>query len=210
MPLSAVRRFLKPPDPAKIPDFPRSKLIVQTVVTLAFLGILAIFYARAVGVDLFAHWRFNLISVLAGIGTLVLVIAARKMLYKWLIADPRRKPSKIIPKTWDELPSWIIVSASAGFWEELVYRGTLYKFVAYYANSFTIAFVVSCLAFAAVHLYQGVRGFLFILGLAVVIQWLVNFTGTLYIAMAAHFIYDVIVGILKILEEKKGLIDAPT
>ena len=204
LPASALKQFFKPrlgPNP----DDPalRAKLVKQTILMMAFFGVLAILVADKERIRLFGPYVFREIDVLAGTVLFLTSFLMRAALLGWLAGDPRRKPSLIAPKSWAQFPLWIVVSASAGFWEEIIYRGALFHILVNLTNSIPFAFVFTSLAFASVHLRRGLRSGLFILVFASAVQWLVAFTGTLYIAMVVHFVYDVLVGVTVILAEQR-------
>lgn len=204
LPAGVLKQYIKPregPDPDDPPS--RSKLIRQTILTLVFIGLLAVAATETEGVHLFGVYHFREVDFFAGEIAFFSFFALRAILSRWIVKDPRRKQSRVVPKTWAQFPIWILVSASAGFWEEIIFRGALYQFLVRYSNSIAFAFGFTCLVFAVVHLKQGLRSGLFILFLAAGIQWLVAFTGTLYVAMVVHFLYDLLVGVTVILAEKR-------
>jgi len=98
-----------------------------------------------------------------------------------------------LPKTRTELRWFNRVAFSAGICEEILYRGYLIWYIALFTGSIPALFL-SSIAFGIAHSYQGpgnaVRcGFL---GLWLGTIYLI--TGTLWIPMLTHFLYDVIGG----------------
>jgi membrane protease YdiL (CAAX protease family) len=57
--------------------------------------------------------------------------------------------------------------------------------------SFVLAAVVSAAAFAAVHYPQGAKSMGWVFAIGLVMQAVVLATGTLYVAMGVHAVYDV-------------------
>jgi membrane protease YdiL (CAAX protease family) len=62
-------------------------------------------------------------------------------------------------------------------------------------GSLAAAVIVSAIAFAAVHAPQGLAGVVYVFAIALLHQALVLFTGTLLLAIAVHFAYDVLAGL---------------
>lgn len=101
---------------------------------------------------------------------------------------------KITPNTRRELALFMAMSLSAGFWEELVYRGFLIWFLMPLAG-FAGAVVISALIFGLAHLYQGIRGFLTSAVLGLVFAALYLLSASLWWLMAVHAVIDIAGGI---------------
>ena len=95
-----------------------------------------------------------------------------------------------------DLGPWFLVSAAAGFVEEIVYRGVMWVLLTRLTGSGTIAAVVCVIAFVLAHGGRGWQRLIVIGALAVVFHALVRLTGTLYLAMALHILYDFIAGVI--------------
>lgn len=89
---------------------------------------------------------------------------------------------------------WVGLSLSAGIGEELVWRGVLPALVAAVTGSLALGIVLSVISFALAHAIQGIRSVLAIAGIAAAFHALVFISGSLYVAMVVHFVYDVIAG----------------
>jgi membrane protease YdiL (CAAX protease family) len=96
---------------------------------------------------------------------------------------------KITPNTPGELALFMLMSLSAGVWEELVYRGFLVWFLMPLAGV-AGAIVISALIFGLAHLYQGVRGFVASTVLGLIFGGLYLFTASLWWLMAVHAVID--------------------
>jgi membrane protease YdiL (CAAX protease family) len=101
---------------------------------------------------------------------------------------------KITPNTPGELALFMLMSLSAGVWEELVYRGFLVWFLVPLIG-LCGAVVISALIFGLAHLYQGIRGFVTsgIIGLIFAAFYLL--TASLWWLMAVHAVMDIAGGI---------------
>ena len=107
-------------------------------------------------------------------------------------------PVSILPRTPLELAAWIMMSATAGFCEELIFRGYLTQQFAAFTNSKTLAIAIQGLAFGLAHGYQGrimivltIYGWLF----GVFASW----RKSLRPGMMAHGIQDTLGGLLAFL-----------
>jgi membrane protease YdiL (CAAX protease family) len=84
-----------------------------------------------------------------------------------------------------------VVSLAAGIAEETAYRGVLVVLLASVTASFVVAALLSAAAFAIVHYPQGAKSVGWVFAIGLVMQALVSATGTLYVAMGVHAVYDV-------------------
>jgi membrane protease YdiL (CAAX protease family) len=115
---------------------------------------------------------------------------------------------KITPNTAGELSLFMVMSLTAGVWEELVYRGFLIWFLVP-LTGFTGAVLLSALIFGLAHLYQGIRGFVTTTGIGLVFAALYLVTGSLWWLMIVHAVIDIAGGIttfeLKRIAARRGL-----
>lgn len=115
---------------------------------------------------------------------------------------------KITPNTKCELSLFMLMSLTAGVWEELVYRGFLIWFLVPLVG-LAGAVVISALIFGVGHLYQGITGLVTttIIGLAFAALYL--FTASLWWLMVVHAAMDVAGGLttfqLKRVAARRGL-----
>ena len=116
---------------------------------------------------------------------------------------------KITPNTHGELALFMVMSFTAGVWEELVYRGFLIWFLVPLAG-LTGAALISALIFGLAHLYQGVRGLVSTTGIGLIFAVLYLLTGSLWWLMVVHAVMDIAGGIttfqLKRVAAHRGLI----
>ena len=103
---------------------------------------------------------------------------------------------RLLPRTSTERALFVLLSISAGVGEELAFRGFLIPALQMASGSTALAVVVSSLAFGMLHGYQGPVGVLRAAGLGALLAAPLLATGSLYPSMAAHALYDVIVGLL--------------
>jgi membrane protease YdiL (CAAX protease family) len=129
-----------------------------------------------------------------GAAALLLMVGAMYPLWKASAIKKREKVYRRLPQSYSELGWWTAVSLSAGFVEEIVYRGVLFRILQYWFENWRIAAVLCALVFALGHAIQGGKSSLIIFAISVAFQGLVWATGTLYVAMAVHAIFDFVAG----------------
>jgi CAAX protease family protein len=83
----------------------------------------------------------------------------------------------------------------AGIGEEITWRGVQTGLLAAVTGSYAIGALLSALSFGGAHAMQGWRSGRGIVLFALGSQALVWLTGSLYVAMAFHVLYDVTTGI---------------
>jgi membrane protease YdiL (CAAX protease family) len=84
----------------------------------------------------------------------------------------------------------------AGVGEEYVYRGVVYAAVVSLTGKAYSATFICAVVFGAAHLSFGLRSAAWIVLVGLFLQLLVFWTGTLYLSIALHTIYDLMVGII--------------
>ena len=193
IPVACVRSYFKLKAGAPFP--PKVKLHQQTLLMHAFFLSIALFTAKTVQIPIFLPLAPRTKDLAMGAGLLALLVGVMYPLWK---ARAARQPEKVyrrMPSSNRELWLWAAVSLSAGFVEEIVYRGALFQILYYWIGNWWIAAVTVALSFALGHAIQGWRNVLIIFAMAMAFQGLVWATGTLYVAMAVHAIYDFVAGL---------------
>lgn len=109
-------------------------------------------------------------------------------------ATARQRTALIAPRTAREYAAFCGIAVSAGFAEQLAYRGVLFSFFFWYTGALLTAALLAAIPFGLVHLFQGWRSALIVMVIALRDQILVALTGTLAFAIAIHIIHDVIAG----------------
>jgi membrane protease YdiL (CAAX protease family) len=91
---------------------------------------------------------------------------------------------------------WVGVAALAGISEELAYRGLAYQLLRGMGLNIALVLLVCVATFGIGHMTQGWRGVLGTSMLALVFHGLVFLTNSLYLAIALHAGYNLIVGVI--------------
>lgn len=128
---------------------------------------------------------------IAALGVAFQLFNLRKLVKSERLAKLRKQLEhiKILPRSNAELIVFILVSLTAGIWEELIYRGFLFWFFAPHVSLPGIV-ILSSLVFAVGHAYQGWRGVMFSGSLGVLFGLLFAASGSLWWLMAAHALVD--------------------
>jgi membrane protease YdiL (CAAX protease family) len=177
---------------------PRPRYFLAVLVNQAFFVLIAILVARVEWVDIFARGVIGGKALLLAAGTLVVAVLSVPLRWKLTPDEERRRLLSARPAKAGDLGPWFLVSLSAGFVEEIVYRGVMATLLLRLTGSWPVAVVVSIAAFVLAHGGRGRHRLIVIALLAVVFHVLVRLTGTLYLAMALHFLYDFIAGVIYI------------
>ena len=100
----------------------------------------------------------------------------------------------LLPKTVAEKLTWVLLCAVVAVCEEVTFRGYVMTRVTQIANGrIWLGVLVSTLSFASGHLYQGLGGFAIIFVYGLIFCALCLYSGSLYPAIIAHFLQDVMV-----------------
>jgi membrane protease YdiL (CAAX protease family) len=89
---------------------------------------------------------------------------------------------------------WVVLSLSAGIGEELVWRGVLPALIGSASGHLPLSIGLSIVSFALAHAIQGVRSVFAIAAIAASFHALFFLSGSLYVGMVVHFVYDVVAG----------------
>lgn len=175
--------------------FPRKPAYFKnTLISLGVILSLAIAVWRSFGLPIFPAYTIRLQDIAVGAGTVFVFILAMYPRWKYKVVHSRDEVSRRVPQASNEMGWWIAVSVAAGIAEEFAYRGVLFGILIYSIPNWWAAALLCALSFALAHAIQGWSGAVIIFVMAIIFQAIVLFTGTLYVAMAAHTLYDIIAG----------------
>jgi membrane protease YdiL (CAAX protease family) len=171
----------------------RADLLTRALLVQLLLFLFAYLVARSEGMALWS-WRglsLGTVAIAAGALTFLLTVGA----LSWHLRTPDERRTlwmrHLLPETTGQWGLWLVVSVAAGVAEETAYRGVLVVLLASATTSFVVAVLLSAAAFAVVHYPQGAKSMGWVFAIGLVMQAVVGATGTLYVAMGVHAIYDV-------------------
>lgn len=107
-----------------------------------------------------------------------------------LHASNRDVAQRLLPHTRAEIAFYLLLCATAGFCEEIIFRGYLQKQFAAWTGSATAALLLQALVFGAGHGYQGPRLMAVITVFGCLFGILAQWRGSLRPGMMAHFLQD--------------------
>jgi membrane protease YdiL (CAAX protease family) len=114
----------------------------------------------------------------------------------FLKAAPNQALRNLIPRGPIEVVLFLMTSLTAGFCEELIYRGYLQRQFTALTHAVTGGIVLQAIAFALSHSYQGWKFVLLIAVFAAMLGLLAHWCKSLRPGMIAHALQDGISGIL--------------
>ena len=105
--------------------------------------------------------------------------------------------SSFLPQSYKELPFYLLLCLCAGFFEEIIYRGFM---VNYFLGEPSgdipwLAMLAPAFLFSLAHFYQGWSAVMKIMILAVLLNVIYLYSGSIYPTMIIHFLIDLISGI---------------
>ena len=122
---------------------------------------------------------------------------ATARLVQWGLGESHAKTiQSLLPQTWLEVVLWIVLSASAGVCEEIVFRGYLQRQFQAITGGIGLAVVLQALVFGAGHAYQGMKQVVVISVLGALYGVLAAWRKNLRPGMIAHTCSDIVGGLL--------------
>lgn len=198
VPLAAFRSHNALEGGAAAPTF--RKIMLGAVLSQLVIVVIALGVARFDHIELFPLLRFDLQHALVSAGVLALALATLPLRWKYKSEKDKQRLAFLIPRSAADLPLWALVSLAAGVCEEIAYRGVLFQVLhrctSQWSGGWWAAAMLASLAFALAHKVQGWSAVGVVFAFSMVFHALVRLTGDLYHAMAVHFVYDFLAGII--------------
>jgi membrane protease YdiL (CAAX protease family) len=187
--IRSSRRISVKPLPPKAPHF-RS----QVVTLLLFLAL-----SLAVALKEWIHlWPGEVPEtrmILMGLMVLVGMVTLMRPMWRSRVEARGRKVWLFMPRTGEERAWWIACAAAAGISEEVTYRGVMYTLLWRLTDSMLAAALISATIFAVSHFMQGLPSMSIIFAFALTFQAIAFLSGSLYVGIAVHALYDVAAGL---------------
>ena len=130
-------------------------------------------------------------------GVFWLVAAGILELIKMILGGVDANVSGLLPQGPLEVTLWIALSITAGFVEEVCYRGYLQKQALSLTGSATAAILLQALLFGISHSYQGLKSTVVILAYGILFGLLAHWRRNLRPGIIAHALTDILGGIAK-------------
>lgn len=174
---------------------PRKRFFASVIVQLLIFGVVAAGTGSLEHIEFFPPVAPSPASWALGAASLALLVLGMRPLWRRRVIERSRRVWLFMPRDGQERALWLASSIAAGISEELVYRGVLTTLLARMTGSVAGAALLSAAVFAVSHYMQGWRSMAIIFGMALLFQSLVWYSGSLYVPMAVHALYDVAAGL---------------
>jgi membrane protease YdiL (CAAX protease family) len=109
--------------------------------------------------------------------------------------DPKSVEA-LLPRDLPESVVWVLLSLSAGFCEEVVFRGYFQTQLRALSGHAAVGILGQAVVFGIAHGYQGVRNVIVITGLGVLFGLLAHWRRSLSPGIAAHAWTDIVAGLI--------------
>lgn len=139
-------------------------------------------------------------ATLAGLSYLMGMARANQL------EETKKLASMLAPHSWGALIVFILLSATAGFVEELIFRGYLQRQIGILTGRISVGVLASALVFGAGHGYEGVRRMVLIFIFGLMFSALTLWRRNLRSAMMAHAWFDAFQGVLLFVATRTGFI----
>jgi membrane protease YdiL (CAAX protease family) len=190
---------------------PRKKYFVSVIVQLVAFGLFSYYIARDNWIPIFPRQMPAPKYWALGAATLVALVLFMRPMWRKAVEARGRRTWLVMPRDRTERLLWAGCSLGAGISEEITYRGVMFTLLWRITGSPVTAALVMAAVFGISHFLQGWKSVGIICGIALAMQGLAWLSGSLYVSMAVHAIYDVIAGLTygKLGEELGYPIEAP-
>jgi len=192
LPYLAIRssgRIATRPLPPKVPH-----LRSQVITLLLFLALsLAVSFKE--WISLWPREVPEPRMMLLGVMVLVAMVLLMRPMWRSRVAARGRKVWLFMPRTSEERGWWIACSVAAGISEEVTYRGVMFGLLWRLTDNMLAAALLCAAVFAVSHFMQGAKSMAIIFALALTFQGLAFLSGSLYVGIAVHALYDIAAGL---------------
>ena len=192
IPVSAVlqaRKFRTQPLPDRLKNF---KGMAVTLTSFAVTSLLCALFTQ---INLFPRAMPPWYAILAGLAMYLLAVATMRPYWRAAVLKRARVVHLYMPTNATERMWWIIVSVLAGVVEEITWRGVQTSLAINFFGSVWLGVLFCIVSFAVMHAVQGWKSAAIISVFALGFHTLVWLSGSLYVAMAVHVLYDATAGI---------------
>ena len=173
---------------------PRRKYFISVFIQVGCFALFSIAVAHLNRIEVFPGTVPPLRAIVAGVLFLVLAVMFGWTTWRKAVLERERVVALFMPTNNVERLLWIGSAALAGFGEEITWRGVQTALLTRLTGSVAIAIIIAIVTFAIAHAMQGWKSVGVIAIFTAGFHALVWLSGSLYVAMAVHFIYDLIAG----------------
>lgn len=170
------------------------RIYLSTLFSLAILLILSLLVAHVNEINLFQQYTLKPAHLLIGLAALGLKLGYLFLRLARNDFSERKDLQVMVPRSEKEKSLFVLLCAAAGVTEEIAYRGIGFLLFSWLLRSPWLGALASAAAFGLAHQVQGRRAIVAVTLHGLIDQLVVHLTGTLYIVMVIHFVYDLIAG----------------
>ena len=176
------------------PFAPRRRYFQAVLFQLLTFAAVSIFVARSNWIEIFPRRVPPLPAIGAGILFLACAIPFGWTRWRKAVKERKRIVALFMPIDNFERMLWIATAALAGFGEEITWRGVQTALLTRLTGNLLVAIFIAIVTFAFAHAVQGWKSVGVIAIFSAGFHALVWVSGSLYVAMAVHFLYDLVAG----------------
>ena len=192
IPWKAWRTKLQLDGMAALPS--RSAFYTGAIISLAVLFPIALIVGFMHHMELYPRAWPTAAGWLQAAFTLVAMLVPVWPRWRAAVARGDRRISLFMPKGRKEQGLWVALSAMAALVEETTYRGVMFSLLLWATGSVAFATLIAAAVHGLAHAFQDKlsMGIVFLYG--VLLQFLMLQSGSLYLPILVHFLFDVIAG----------------
>ncbi|HEY8713131.1 MAG TPA: CPBP family intramembrane glutamic endopeptidase [Thermoanaerobaculia bacterium] len=173
---------------------PRRKYFISVFIQVGCFALFSIAVAHLDRIEVFPRAFPPLRAIVAGVVFLALAVMFGWTTWRKAVLERERVVALFMPANNVERLLWIGSAALAGFGEEITWRGVQTALLTRLTGSVAVAIILAIAMFAVAHAMQGWKSVGVIAIFTAGFHALVWLSGSLYVAMVVHFIYDLIAG----------------
>ncbi|MGZ5494733.1 MAG: CPBP family intramembrane glutamic endopeptidase [Thermoanaerobaculia bacterium] len=174
---------------------PRRRYFVTVLVQTAAFAVFSILVAKLNWVQLFPAQMPPVRAILAGCVFLAIAIPFGWTRWRKAVEKRKRIVALFMPTNMTERALWVGTAFVAGVGEEITWRRVQTELLRRLTGNLIAAIAICVVMFALAHAIQGWKSVGVIVFFAAGFHLLVYLAGSLYVAMAVHFLYDLIAGL---------------
>ncbi len=172
----------------------RRRYFRAMLMQVGLFALFSIYVAHRNWIVIFSRRAPSPPSIATGGALLAIAIAFGWTQWRKAIARRDKVAALFMPVDNRERLIWIAASAVAGFGEEITWRGVQTTLLARLTGNLLVAIAITIAMFSVAHAIQGWKSVGIIAVFSACFHALVWFSGSLYVAMAVHFLYDLVAG----------------
>lgn len=192
-----VLRSRKPAQKDSISQYALKDICLKTILYELKRVVFAILISLALKISIFGELHLDFKTAILALAFLALnLLCIDPLEWRFASAEVRKKVKQHCPRTGREGLLFIPTTLAVAIGEEVVFRAGFFGLLYQLTGNYWIAGIVSAIFFSISHLTWSLTaaGSSFLVGLG--LQYLVFVSGGLYIAIAVHFIHNLINGII--------------